>query len=300
MAKIKVMCTSTGCIEYAPERYRNLGIDIIRVHIFFNGKEYLEGIGLDPVDFYAQLETLEDPKNHLPYTGMPETEEIRAHYEKAIEEGYDEIMVFAISSGLGGTYDKLCLIAKEYADKIKFNIIDTRITCFCEGFLAVKAVELINKGKSSEEVLKEIKWMMKHQVFMGVDGKLDYLIYNGRLKGGKAFMGQMLNICPVVHFSETGEIVALESVRTPKKALARTCQLLNEIIGDRAPEDYVLFHIYTGPSLIKTLEEIEGKYGIETNHEAVIMSPVSGAHNGPWLAGYGLMFLRRDDEPLED
>ena len=29
------------------------------------------------------------------------------------------------------------------------------------------------------------------------------------------------------------------------------------------------------------------------------MSPVSGSHNGPWLAGYGLAFLRRDDEPLE-
>ena len=53
--------------------------------------------------------------------------------------------------------------------------------------------------------------MMKRQQFIGVDGKLDYLIYNGRLKGGKAFMGQMLNICPVVHF-DNGEIVALESV----------------------------------------------------------------------------------------
>ena len=142
--------------------------------------------------------------------------------------------------------------------------------------------------------------MMAHQEFVGVDGKLDYLIYNGRLKGGKAFMGQMLNICPVIHFDQNGEIVPLESVRTPKKALARTCERLKEIIGDRDPKDYLLWHIYTGPSLVETLRQIEGKYGIETNHEAVIMSPVSGAHNGPWLAGYGLAFLRRDDEPLED
>ena len=113
-------------------------------------------------------------------------------------------------------------------------------------------------------------------------------------------MGQLLNICPVIHFSKEGEIVPLESVRTQKKALARTCELIKEIIGDRAPEDYLLWHIYTGPTLVKTLEEIEKKYGIETNHEAVIMSPVSGSHNGPWLAGYGLAFIRRDDESLED
>jgi fatty acid-binding protein DegV len=148
--------------------------------------------------------------------------------------------------------------------------------------------------------LKEIRWMMKYQLFIGVYGKLDYLIYNGRLKGGKAFLGQMLNICPVIHFSPEGEIVPLESVRTPKKALARTCERLRDVIGDRSPEDYLLWHIYTGPSLITTLREVEKKYGIQTNHEAVIMSPVSGAHNGPWLAGYGLAFLRREDEPLED
>ena len=112
-------------------------------------------------------------------------------------------------------------------------------------------------------------------------------------------MGQMLNICPVIHFSEEGEIVALESVRTPKKARMRTCELLKEKIGNRDPKDYLLWHVYTGPSMIKTLREIEGNYGIETNHEDVIMSPVSGCHNGPWLAGYGVAYLRREDEPLE-
>ena len=299
MAKIKIICTSTGCIEYAPARYKELGIDILRIHVFFNGKEYREGLDLDPVEFYQQLETIEDPKNHLPHTGMPDTEEIRACFENAIAEGCDEAMVFVLSSALGGTYNKICLIAKEYEDRLKIHVTDTKITCFGEGLLAIKAAEFAKKGMSSENILKEIHWMMDHQEFIGVDGKLDYLIYNGRLKGGKAFMGQLLNICPVIHFAD-GEIVPLESVRTQKKALARTCELLKEAIGDRKPEDYLLWHIYTGPSLIETLREIEKKYDISTNHEAVIMSPVSGCHNGPWLAGYGLAFLRRDDEPLED
>lgn len=300
MSKIKIMCTSTGCIDYAPERYKNMGIEIIPIHVFWGGKEYREGIDLDPVEFYRQLETVEDPKNNLPSTGMPETEEIRCAFDKAVEEGCDEAMVFVLSAALGGTYNKICLVAKEYEDKLRINVIDTKLTCFGEGLLAIKAAEFAAKGMDSENILKEIRWLMKHQLFMGVDGKLDYLIYNGRLKGGKAFLGQMLSICPVIHFSPEGEIVPLESVRTPKKALARTCELLKERIGERKPEDYLLWHIYTGPSLLETLKEIEGKFGIETNHEAVIMSPVSGCHNGPWLAGYGLAFLRREDEPLED
>ena len=299
MSKIKILCTSTGCIEYAPERYRTLGIGIIRVHLYFEGKEYLEGLDLDPVDFYERLEKLEDPKNKLPKTGKPTVAEIREHFDKAVEEGYDEIIAYAISSYLGGTYNEICLVARDYADKIKIHVVDTKITCFCEGLLAIKAAELAAKGESSERILKETAWMMARQQFLGIDAKLDYLIYNGRLKGGKAFMGQMLKICPVVHFNREGECEAMESVRTQKKALMRTCEIIKEKIGDRSPEDYLLWHVYTGTTVLEVLKEIEQKYDIKTNHEAVIMSPVSGAHNGPWLAGYGLAFLRREDEPLD-
>ena len=300
MGKRGVMCTSTGCIEYAPERYKQYGIDIIRIHVLFQGKEYLEGLDLDPVDFYNQLEKLEDPKNHLPKTAMPTPEEIKSHFDKAYEDGYDELIVIAISSYLGGTYNLIRLVAEEYKDKMKIHVIDSKITCFGEGLLAVRAAQMIEKGVSTDQILKEIAWMMARQEFLGVDAKLDYLIYNGRLKGGKAFMGKMLSICPVVHFTHEGECTSLTTVRTPKKALAKTCEILkNDIIKDRDSKDYILFHIYTGPSLIKELEKIEGDYGIKCNHEAVIMSPVSGCHNGPWLAGYGYLPLRREDEALD-
>ena len=299
MSKRLVACTSTGCIEFAPERYRNLGIEIIRVHMFFNGKEYLEGPDFDPVQFYKDLENLKDPKNNLPKTGIPTPEEIKNFYEKAIENGYDEVIVIAISSGLGGTYNVIRLIGEDYKDKLKITVIDSKITSFVEGLLAIKAKELVDKGVDTETIVKEIKWMMARQEFLGIDGKLDYLIYNGRLKGSKAFLGKLINICPVIHFDRNGEITPLASIRTPKKALMKTCETLKEIIGDRDEKDYILFHVYTGDSLVKDLEEIEKDYGIKCNHEPVIMSPVSGCHNGPWLAGYGLTFIRREDEPLE-
>ena len=297
--KRKIICTSSGCIEQAPERYRDLGIDIIRLHVIFEGKDYLEGKGLDNDAFYARLETLEDPKNNLPKTSMPSPDDIMACFDKAVAEGYDEALVFTLSTGLSGTYELISNIAKEYADKIKITVVNTKNNSFNEGFLAIKAQEFVNAGMSTEDILKEINWMIDRQEFMAVDGKLDYLIYNGRLKGGKAFFGKMLSICPVVYFNREGNLVPLESVRTQKKALARMCEIIKEKIGDRSPEDYLLWHVYTGPSLLEKLKEIEGKYGVECNHEDVIMSAVSGCHNGPWLAGYGYMPLRRPDEELE-
>lgn len=298
MSKVKVLCTSTGSIEYAPERYQNLGIDFFRIHMRFKDKEYLEGPELDPVKFYEELEVLEDAKHNLPKTAIPSPMEFAAPIEKAIEEGYDEIIAFTISSGISGAYSALCAIAEDYKDRIKINVVDTKVASFPEGYHAVRAVEMLNAGRSVDEILAETKWAIEHQEFIAVDGKLDYLIYNGRLKGAKAFMGQMLKICPLVHFDEKGDLVAVESIRTSKKALARMCEILSEKIAGRDPKDYLLYHVYTGTSLIEPLKEIEKKYGIETNHEPVIMNPTSGCHNGPWLAGYGLYFFRREDETL--
>ena len=300
MSKVKVICTSTGSISFLPERYKKYDIGTLQIHMIFKGVEYLEG-EMDPVKFYEELEALEDPKSNLPKTALPSHDEISALFEQAVADGYDEILLFTISSGLGGTYNAVSLFAKEYMEThdIKIHVIDTKAAAFSEGIHAIRAAQMLEEGYSVERILAETDWAIRHQEFMGVDAKLDYLIYNGRLKGAKAFLGQMMKICPVLHFTENGEIVAMESVRTPKKALVRTCELLKEIIGDRDPKDYLLFHIYTGPSLLTTLKEIEAKAGISVNHEDVIMSPVSGCHNGPWLAGYGLYRIRREDEPLD-
>lgn len=178
-----VACTSTGCIEYAPERYRNLGIEIIRIHMFFKGKEYLEGYDLDPVSFYEELETLKDPKNNLPYTAMPNVKELQDFFEKAIKNGYEEVFIVAISSGLGGTYNLIKHVGKNYEDEIKIHVINSKTTCFNEGLLAIKISEMVKENLSTDEILEKTNYLISRQEFIGVDGKLDYLIYNGRLKG---------------------------------------------------------------------------------------------------------------------
>ena len=224
-----VLVTSTGCIEWAPARYKRDDIGIIRVRLTFKGVEYEEGPQLDPVKFYQEQETIENPKDNLPSTAIPNMEKVRKQFDELYEKGYRELIIIAISSGLGGTYNALRLVSEDYESKMKITVIDSRITAFNEGLLAIKAADLVKQGVPTEQIVKEIEWIKARQEFLGVDGKLDYLIYNGRLKGGKAFMGKMLNICPVIHFSPEGEVVPLASVRTQTKALHKTCEIIKNV-----------------------------------------------------------------------
>ncbi len=302
MANIKIVCTSTGCLDYAPEQYAEAkkDIDIIRIHMHFLGKEYLEGIGFDPVDFYKAMENVKDIKGNLPHTGMPTHEEVCAVFDKAIAEGYKKILVVALSAYLGGTWNFIRLVAEEYKGKAEIVVVDAKITCFQEGMLALFAKELADKGLDLPKIVQELEWRKAHQEFIGVSERLDYMILNGRLKGGKAFMGKALSICPVVHFNHAGELAPLYSAIGSNNALKKTDMQLLQWIGERDPKDYVLFRMFTGPSLIAKQKAFEEKFGIKTNHPDVIMSCVTGINVGPWIVGYCYSPIRREDEELPE
>lgn len=299
MKKRMVLCTSTGCLEYADKRYQNLGIEYIRIIVNYDSKDYEEGIELKPEEFYKYEKELVDPKNNLPHSAIPPYESIRKKFESLVERGIEEVIIVIISSYLGGTYNQIKLVSEEFSDKIKAHLVDAKITGFGEGLLAVQAQELVNKGVDTETILKELEWSKKHQEFLGSCSKLDYLIYNGRLKGGKAFMGKLLNVVPAMHFSHDGVLEPFASVIGLKKATIMCIERMKEIIGDRDPKDYLLWHNYSGEGSQDIYLELEKEYGLKCNHEDVILSPVTGCHTGPYLAGYGLFMKRREDEPLE-
>ena len=302
MSKIKVVCTSTGCLDYAPDQYADIKkkIDIIRIHMFFQNKEYLEGIGFDPADFYRIMENVKDIKGNLPHTGMPTHDEVAEVFDRAIADGYDKILVISLSSYLGGTWNFIRLVAQEYVGRAEIVVVDAKITCFQEGQLAVMAQIMADRGCDIPEILQEIEWRKAHQEFLGVDEHLDYLILNGRLKGGKAFMGKAMNICPVVHFNHDGELTSLCSAIGPNNALKKAATQLVQWIGDRKKEDYILYRTYTGPSLVERQRLLEPRFGISTNHPDVIMSCVTGINVGPWIVGYAYVPVRRPDEPLPE
>lgn len=296
-----VICTSTGCIDYLPQQYKNCGIDILRIHLHFREKEYLDGDGSMPPETLYKImeEEKREVKVNLPHTSMPTSSEISKHFEDAIANGYSEVFVICISSGLGGTYNFVDLVANNFRDRLKIHVIDSKTVSISEGYLALLTQKMINEGKSTEDILSEIEWVKRHQVFLGLSSRLDYLIYNGRLKGGKAYMGKLLKICPVLHFNLDGELTPLYNRQGVKKAIEASAQSIKEIIGDRKPEDYILLHSYTGTSVLEQMKKIEKNFGVQTNYDDVIMTPVSGIQTGPWIAGYIYIPIRREDELID-
>ncbi len=280
MKKRLVVATSTGCLDIYEHNYN---IPVIRLTINLEGKEYLDGLDMKPLEFY---EYLRNNPSVLPKTSQPSPAYLLDLFEGFINEGYEEIIVCTISSKLSGTFNGICSIAEMLSDKVKIHVFDTKTVCFNEGYFSLKASQMINDNKSTEDILSVLENMRSNNTILFGVNSLEYLVKNGRLSGAAGFMGKFLQIKPLLQVTPNGTIEAIEKIRTTKKSLELVCQKVNEYINGRKASCNIVF---TGASsnhgyFVEKLEEICGL----TNVLEVGCSCAVGSHVGGDIIGIGI------------
>ena len=75
MGKRLIVGTSTGAIDFAPERYKNLGIRIIPLFYTYKGVEYQEN-KVDAKAYYKELESI-NSTDDMPRTSMAKVTDIK-------------------------------------------------------------------------------------------------------------------------------------------------------------------------------------------------------------------------------
>ena len=150
--RTKIMLDSTADIPR--DWIEKLDITTIPLHLTWpNGtQEDDDSRDLSVIkDFWRRLEISEK----LPTTSQPSPGEIRSLYEKAFEDGYEEILVLCISTGISGTYNTAKMVAEEFDKPI--YVVDTKKASAINSLVAKRARELISEGKNAEESGKKFE-----------------------------------------------------------------------------------------------------------------------------------------------
>lgn len=280
-----VVDTSTGGLDYYPFEHH---VKVIRIKLFMHDRAYLDGSEMKADDFYRIMR--EDP-DMVPKTSQPSVGEIIQFFEGLYHEGYEACFVTTIASVLSGTHNAIQLAIKEFEGKMDLRLYDTKTVCFSEGLFALEADNMIQEGKTFDEIEERLNRMQKRNtIFFAVDS-LTHLVLNGRLSGAQAFMGKLLKIKPILQVQESGHIVSIEKIRNIKHALESITDKVKEYTQGRPYDAYVL---YTGnPSLRDYfLDVLNAKLGLENLYEAP-STPVVGAHIGPDVIGLGV-FMKEE------
>lgn len=276
--KTAIVTDSTAYLSPQAEKEEHLSI--ISVPVIVDEKIYYEGRDVFADEYYQLLKESRD----FPKTSQPAIGEVLDLFLDLKKQGYQEVIVITMSSGISGFSNNLKVMIDETTD-LKITVFDSMITSVPMGTMVEKALELANQGKSTDEILpilKEIRENMK--AFMIVDD-LDHLVRGGRLNNGAAIIGGLLKIKPVLTFEE-GKIVVAEKIRTSRKAFNRVEDLLLEYFPGH--EDYRFFIIHANA---KEEAEAEKVRLLEKNPQMQIdiayFGPVIGTHVGEKALGFG-------------
>ena len=220
-----ISCCSTA--DLSKEHFESRNISYICFHYELDGVQYPDDLGQTvPFDkFYKMMTEGSDTK-----TSQINIDEYETYFEKFLAEGKD-ILHLCLSSGITGTMNS-ALIAKEaleekYPDR-KIYIVDSLAASSGFGLLMDKLADKKEAGMSIDELhayAEEIKLNLHHWFF---STDLTFFVKGGRVSKTSGFIGNILNICPLLNVSYEGRLIPREKIRTKKKVIQRTLEKMIE------------------------------------------------------------------------
>ena len=268
--KTRIIVDSTA--DLMPDLKKRVHIVPLTVH--FGEEEYIDGVTIDNDTFYKKL--IEG--DVLPTTSQATPVAFMAEFEKAKEAG-ESAVVITVASKLSGTYQSAVIAANGY-DNI--YIVDSASVATGNGILVELALNLLDEGKSAEEIAQLLEIEKEKIVSVALLDTLEYLKKGGRISKTAAFAGAVLNIKPVLSIA-SGEINILGKARGSKMGNNLLVQEIDKAGGIDFTKPVLLG--YSGISdalLVKYIED--SRHIWEGNLDEIRYTSVGrviGTHAGP-------------------
>lgn len=165
-------------------------------------------------------------------------------YMDAYHTEAEHVYAVTLSSHLSGSHNSAELGKNLYKEKYgekNIYVFDSESASIGETQVALKILELEEKGLSFDEVIKEVNAFRDNLNTYFVLDNLDTLRKNGRLTGVKALVASTLNIKPVMG-SDKGEIIQRSQCIGIKKGLAKMADTMIREIKDGENKTLMISH----------------------------------------------------------
>lgn len=131
---------------------------------------------------------------------LPKTSQINEYrweqtFSRHVKNG-DTVVAIVISSKLSGTYANARRAAKKFGEKV--FVVDSLNACIGERILFNYAIRLKDENKDAEEIFHLLESAKNRVRVLALLGTLKYLKKGGRISPLVAFVGETLNMKPVV------------------------------------------------------------------------------------------------------
>lgn len=224
MRKIQIMTDSASDISVADEKQHN--ISVIPFPVTLGGKSYTSRVDFDNEGFYALMAEHDD----VPTTSQITPFQFVDIYLNQARAGVTDLILVLINSKGSSTYDNsvqaIRLFHEDYPEYPDFRVhsFDGMGYNACYGVPVVEAAKMLEAGAGVEEICAWLGDVLpRRQVYFGIYD-LKYAARSGRIPTAAAFLGNKLNLKPVMKIFDR-EITTAAKCRGEKKLVEKITQL---------------------------------------------------------------------------
>ena len=220
-----ISCCSTA--DLSKEHFEKRDIKYICFHYEIDGEDYMDDLGesMEFHEFYNRMAS-----GSITKTSQINTDEFMTYFEPFLKEGKD-IIHLSLSSGISGVVNSAMIAREELQEKYperKIYVIDSLAASSGYGLLMDILADMRDEGKTIDELrdyVEENKLYIHHWFFTT---DLTYLIRGGRVSKTAGFVGNLLNICPLLNVNNEGKLIPREKIRTSKKVMKAAVEKMKE------------------------------------------------------------------------
>lgn len=286
MEKIAIMTDVNAGLDYVED---DLGITSLRSIIHFKDHDYIDGIDMKADEFYKRI----IKTNDIPSTSVPPLGSCMKEIEKFIDEGYTDVIMYAISYKMSSIGLMVETLKKEYSGKINIFVVDTKCAAYFEGYIAIKAMEMVKQNKSVKEILEYSNYLISNRYTYFIVDNLMYLVKNGRLSTTSGVAGTIFNVKPILSIDKDGTIVTYKKVKTFSNAITKGKEILFNILDECKKAIVFVMQTYKEKEALEFIELIESKYKDKVTVQMHLVTPAVGAHIGANILGFGCFVLEK-------
>lgn len=211
-----ISCSSTA--DLSKEHFERIGVPYVCFHFTLDGKTYPDDLGQS-----VPFKTFYNMMAHGSSTSTSQVniDEFVHYFGGLLDSGRDLIHV-ELSSGLSGSYNSACAAADmlrgKYPDR-KIYIVDSLGASSGYGLIVHTMARMRAEGMSIDELHDwvEKNKLRMHHWFFSTD--LKYYVRGGRVSKTAGFVGNLLNICPMLNMDNLGRLIPRAKIRTKKRAI---------------------------------------------------------------------------------
>ena len=209
-------CCSTA--DLTKEHFEKRNINYICMHYYLDDLHYLDDLGqsMGFDEFYKAMQNGAETK-----TSQINAAEFEEYFEGFLKEGKD-ILHVSLSSGISGTFNSANIakdmLLEKYPDR-KIYVVDSLTASSGFGLMMDKLADLRDAGSTIDEVYEWItaNRLKLHAWFFSTD--LTFFVKGGRVTKTAGFVGNILNICPLLNVDYQGKLIPRYKIRTKRKVI---------------------------------------------------------------------------------